>query len=162
MEDVRTCFELETFLQNVRNCSWEFATNRIEALGIGNRLPNDWLALLSNSDILECLRATIIAWGLRAIVPREMQLRAVLANHHEKHILVSAGTGSGKTLPMALNILLDDPDQHRITITISPLKRLQMTQLEEFNKHYRIVTVVINEDTPRDPAWYTVSSSMFI
>ena len=38
-----------------------------------------------------------------------MQLHAVLADHHDLDCLIAAGTGSGKTLPTALKILLDDP-----------------------------------------------------
>jgi len=37
-----------------------------------------------------------------------MQLRAVLEDQTEQDSLVAAGTGSEKTLPMTLNILLDD------------------------------------------------------
>jgi hypothetical protein len=36
-----------------------------------------------------------------------MQLRDVLADRLRKDTLIAAGTGSGKTLPIALNILLD-------------------------------------------------------
>lgn len=86
-----------------------------------------------------------------------MQLRSVLADRHGKDSLVAAGTGSGKTLPMALNILLDDPLKNQVTLTLSPLKRLQSTQQEDFETRYRICTVVINEDTPRDEAWWNVS-----
>ena len=65
-------------------------------------------------------------------------------------------TGSGKTLPIALNILLDDPARHPITMMLSPLKRLQVTQESDFNSQYSIPTVVINEDTPREDSWWTV------
>ncbi|KAF9034284.1 P-loop containing nucleoside triphosphate hydrolase protein [Panaeolus papilionaceus] len=69
---------------------------------------------------------------------------------HKKDVLVSAGTGSGKTLPVALAVLLQDPDDHRITITVSPLKRLQSTQANEFIKRYGIQTVVVNDTTSRE------------
>ncbi|KIJ05207.1 hypothetical protein PAXINDRAFT_141443, partial [Paxillus involutus ATCC 200175] len=42
-----------------------------------------------------------------------------------------------------------------ISITISPLKRLQMTQVLECQK-YNICTLVINEDTPNDPSLWEV------
>ncbi|KAF8258172.1 hypothetical protein EI94DRAFT_1490098, partial [Lactarius quietus] len=58
-------------------------------------------------------------------VPREMQLRAVLANQCARDCLVSAGTGSGKTLPIVLSVLLDDLDKNLVTLTLSPLKQLQ-------------------------------------
>ena len=86
-----------------------------------------------------------------------MQLQAVLADFHGLDPFISAGTGSGKTLPTALKILLDNPANHLITITLSLLKRLQVTQQNDFNSHYGICTVVINEDTPRHEAWWDVS-----
>ncbi|KAF8906796.1 hypothetical protein CPB84DRAFT_1675288 [Gymnopilus junonius] len=87
-----------------------------------------------------------------------MQLHAVLADFHHLDSLISAGTGSGKTLPTALKILLDNPADNLVTITLSPLKRLQVTQENDFNSRYGIHTVVINEDTPRHEAWWDVSS----
>ncbi|KAF8256918.1 hypothetical protein EI94DRAFT_1480977, partial [Lactarius quietus] len=85
-----------------------------------------------------------------------MQLKAVLLDYHGKDNLVSAGTGSGKTLPIALNVLLDDLDKQLLTVTLSPLKRLQVSQESDFNTRYGIPTVVINEDTPREDAWWNV------
>ena len=58
------------------------------------------------------------------MVPCEMQFRVVLENHHGKDALIAAGTDSGKTLSIALSILLDDPAAKNITLTISLLKRL--------------------------------------
>ena len=63
-----------------------------------------------------------------------MEPRVVLAERHGFDTLVTSGTGSGKTLRMALVILLDDPADHRITITISPLKCLKATQGSDFNQ----------------------------
>ncbi|KAH9028011.1 P-loop containing nucleoside triphosphate hydrolase protein [Lactarius hengduanensis] len=84
-----------------------------------------------------------------------MQLRVVLADQHKKDALVSAGMGSGKTLPIVLNTLLDAPEKKLVTLVISPLKHLQVTQENDFNTWYGIPTVVINEDTPREDAWWT-------
>lgn len=86
-----------------------------------------------------------------------MQLRTLLADVKGKDCLVSAGTGSGKTLPIALKILLDDPTKNLITLTLSPYKRLQKTQETDFTTRYQILTAVINEDTPRDDTWWSVS-----
>ena len=58
---------------------------------------------------------------------------------------------------MALTILLDDPADNQITITISPLKRLQVTQESDFNRRYGIRTVVINDDTKNENSWRDVS-----
>ena len=89
-------------------------------------------------------------------VPREMQLRAILSDSQGKDTLVSAGTGSGKILPIALNVLLDDLDCNLVTLTLSPLKRLQVTQETDFNTRYGMPTVVINEDTLREDSWWNV------
>jgi replicative superfamily II helicase len=92
-------------------------------------------------------------------VPREMQLRAILSDSQGKDTLVSVGTGSGKTLPITLNVLLDDPDKNLITLTLSLLKCLQVTQESDFNTQYGIHTVVVNEDTPREDLWWNMSIS---
>ncbi|KAK0458768.1 uncharacterized protein EV420DRAFT_1231973, partial [Desarmillaria tabescens] len=55
--------------------------------------------------------------------PREMQLRAALASYENRDSAVIAGTGSGKTLIIALLIPSDKPSDGA-TITISSLKRL--------------------------------------
>ena len=75
--------------------------------------------------------------------------------------MIIAGTGSGKTLPIALCILLDDPAKKLVTLTLSPLKRLQITQENDFNTRYGISTVCINEDTPRDENWWNVLNVSF-
>lgn len=131
----------------------------ISRLELLPKLPAKFLDSLDDKDLLLCFRATLLCFYATngVLIPREMQLRAVLADQNGKDYLVAAGTGSGKTLPMALNILLDDPSKHLITITISPLKRLQSTQENDFNTRYGIPTVVINEDTPRDETWWNVS-----
>jgi hypothetical protein len=123
-------------------------------------LPLTYLNSLSEEDKTVCLRATMICWVMSKLtmVPREMQLRVVLADVHAKDALIAAGTGSGKTLPIALCILLDDPTANYLSITISPLKRLQVTQESDFNNRFGIPTVTINEDTPRDSEWWNVSA----
>ena len=123
-----------------------------------SRLPMDFLNGLAEKDKTTCLLATLICWCVTGgtQVPRAMQLRAVLADRLRKDTLIAAGTGSGKTLPIALNILLDDPTKKLVTITFSPLKRLQVTQENDFNSRYGIPTVVINQDTPDEDNWYQV------
>lgn len=82
-------------------------------------------------------------------VPHEMQLKAVLSDYHEKDTLISAGTGSSKTLPITLSVLLNDLDEQLVTVILSPLKWLQVS---DFNTQYGIPTVVLNEDTLREDA----------
>jgi hypothetical protein len=121
------------------------------------------LSSLEDADKIFCWRAILLCYKvtLGQQIPREMQLRSVLSDHHVFDCLIAAGTGSGKTLPTALKILLDDPASSLTTITLSPLKRLQVTQENDFNSKYGIKTVVINEDTPRDDTWWEVSSIFF-
>ncbi|PPQ81297.1 hypothetical protein CVT24_009899 [Panaeolus cyanescens] len=120
------------------------------------RLPRNYLMSLDDKDREICLRACLVCYSVTGAsqVPRQMQLQVVISNQHGKDCLVSAGTGSGKTLPIALNILLDDDSKQTVTITFSPLKRLQVTQENDFITRYSIPTVVINEDTPNDDAWW--------
>ncbi|KAF8233171.1 hypothetical protein L208DRAFT_1268284, partial [Tricholoma matsutake] len=86
-----------------------------------------------------------------------LQLCACLATFNGQDSLVDAGTGSGKTLLIALSLLLDDPANHFVSLTISPLKRLQVTQADNFNKNYRIPTIAINDDTPWEDNYWNVS-----
>lgn len=106
------------------------------------------------------LRACLMCWtaSLSKLVPREMQLQHVIGDRTGQNTLVSAGTGSGKTLPMALCILLDDPEENKVTLTLSPLKRLQITQEHDIPLKFGVPTLVINEDTPRQEAWWAASS----
>ncbi|KAG2005988.1 II DNA helicase [Coprinopsis cinerea AmutBmut pab1-1] len=151
---------LEDHLQQLRTARLSFLVDI--SLKIANdfssKIPNEWICTLpaDNHDRKICYRAILICWAVTGeLVPRVMQLKAVLAIQNGKYVLVSAGTGSGKTLPMALNILLDDPSMHYLTIILCPLKRLQKAQVEEFTWRFKICTVVINEDTPRDERWYS-------
>ena len=92
------------------------------------QLPNDFIATLSEIDRTDALRASLIVHhkSLHTIVPRTFQLQASLAILHGKDSIVTAGTGSGKTLCQLIPLLLR-PDT--LSITISPLKRLQVTQV---------------------------------
>ena len=128
-----------------------------------DQLPIAYLNSLSADDKTVCLWAIMICWVMSkmTMVPREMQLRVVLADVHVKDALVVAGTGSGKTLLIALCILLDDPTANYLSITIYPLKRLQVTQESDFNNRFVIPTVTItisNKDTPRDNERWNVST----
>jgi replicative superfamily II helicase len=160
-ETVPTTLELSQWLRIIRACSGNELCDLVSLLGLRERLPSEFLATLDDDDLTVCYRAAIICYGVTGSVqvPREMQLKAVLSDYHGRDTFVSAGTGSGKTLPIALNVLLDDPDKNLVTITLLPLKRLQVTQETDFNTRYGIPTVVINEDTPREDSWWSVSDS---
>ncbi|KAF9486495.1 P-loop containing nucleoside triphosphate hydrolase protein [Pholiota conissans] len=145
-------------LQFFRTCSDEAISELSLAIkGLHERLPQEYLAGLQSDDLILCLRVSLISWSTTGgeIVPRVIQLKDVLGDRRGRSTLVSAGTGSGKSIPMALNILLDDPRQNLISITVSPLKRLQASQVDYFMERFGIRTFAINEDTPRDEAWWT-------
>jgi len=147
-------------LQFFRTCSPAEISHLVATEIPQNRLPLTYLNNLSEEDKTVCLWATMICWVISetTMVPREMQLWVVLAGVHAKDALVAAGTGSGKTLPIALCILLDDPTSNYLSITISPLKWLQAMQESDFNNHFGIPTVTINEDTSCDNEWWNVST----
>ena len=109
------------------------------------------------------LRACLTMWSAsgKMIVPMEFQLQAVISVMSGQDALIDVATGYGKTLCMIIPCLLDAPGM--VSIIISPLKRLQVVQVLEFER-YGIRTVAINEDTPNDPElwkvrlgiWYTL------
>jgi hypothetical protein len=129
-----------------------------------DQVPVAYLADLSEKDRILCWRASLICMEVTGgtEIPREMQLRVVVADQNLGDSLTSAGTGSGKTLPIALNCWLDNPSTQPVTLTISPLKRLQSTQASVFSKKYNVPTCTINEDTPRDDAWWDVRLFCFL
>jgi hypothetical protein len=155
---------LEQRIQVLRNLPWRDISDLASQEIPEDKIPVAYLAGLNEKDRILCLRASLICLEVTggAQIPREMQLRAVVADQNGGDSLISAGTGSGKTLPIALNFLLDDPSLEPVTLTISPLKRLQSTQANDFTKKYNVPTLTINEDTPRDDTWWDVSHSNFV
>lgn len=118
---------LQDRLQYLRTCSGKEITElSTSIIDLQTQLPQDYLAELTECERVICHRASVVCWSVTRgkQVPRKMQLRAILADRLGKESLISAGTGSGKTLPIAINILLDDPSQNMVTITLSPLTRL--------------------------------------
>ncbi|KAF9073941.1 hypothetical protein BDP27DRAFT_1399857 [Rhodocollybia butyracea] len=94
-----------------------------------------------------CLLAFYATRGLE--VPKIIQLQATLVSNRQNSLVV-ASTGFGKKHIMALLMLLETSDSTRIFITISPLKRLQATQVTSFLLKYGIKTLAINQDTRKD------------
>lgn len=158
-ETVDTIPDLSECLHSLRTCSGDELAELASNLGLEGQLPLAFLDGLTEEDKTLCYCVSLLCYcvTLTVQIPHEMQLRVVLADQHRKDVLVSAGTGSGKTLPIVLNALLNTPHKHLVTLVILPLKHLQITQENDFNTRYGIPTVVINEDTPREDAWWTVS-----
>lgn len=137
--------------------------HRISTLVIPpDRLPTDYLQSLLCEDLVLCLRACLLVYTItRAkFIPRDFQLEASLETVRGRDSVIIAGTGSGKTLCILIPLLLDPVS---ISITISPLKRLQMMQVclysaSKLSQIYSVQvkdfvacgirTLAINEDTP--------------
>jgi ATP-dependent helicase YprA (DUF1998 family) len=129
--DITSVSTLEEHLDQLRLSSAEDIELLLQNTINSERLPLVYWNALSNEDRITASRACLLAYAVTGgtQVPRELQLRACLATYHAHDSLIDTGTGSGKTLPIALNLLLDDPRLKKISLTISPLKRLQVTQV---------------------------------
>ncbi|KAG6805127.1 hypothetical protein H0H92_000586, partial [Tricholoma furcatifolium] len=134
---------LASFMNYIQNLSGSDLEQLVVHEIPSERLPGSFLAELGTADRPVALRACLLAWIVtaRSQVPQRHQLEAFLATYHGRDSLISASTGSGKTLIIVLCLLMDDPANHHISITISPLKRLQVTQAEDFNMRYHIPTL---------------------
>ncbi|KAK7460975.1 hypothetical protein VKT23_008903 [Stygiomarasmius scandens] len=122
-----------------------------------DRVPTEYLFTLDISDQIIAIRLCILVYYATKgqEVPKKIQLEAALASIKADSLIVAA-TGFGKTHIMALVMLLEDSPS-RLTITISPLTRLQTTQTEAFLKKYGIKTIEINQNTPREKEWWTTN-----
>lgn len=116
-----------TFVDLVRRAPLDVLI-QLASVSIKNRLPHDFIATLDNEEKLDAIRACLIVSVLTdgSIVPRTFQLEASLAILRRHDSVIIAGTGSGKTLCLLIPILLR---LESISLTISPLKRLQTTQV---------------------------------
>ncbi|KAF8158781.1 P-loop containing nucleoside triphosphate hydrolase protein [Mycena galopus ATCC 62051] len=112
--------------------------------------PRSFLLTLSPDDCVKVFRACLLVYSQTRgkIVPLQGQLEASLASMSGRDSFVIARTGYGKTLCIAIPLLLEP---NSVTLTISPLKRLQTMQVQDFIRKYGIPTVAINEDTPSSP-----------
>lgn len=91
-------------------------------------LPIDYLQSLPLNDLALSLRACLVVYTitLGKFIPRVFQLQATLETMRGRDSIVIAGTGSGKTMCIVIPLLLEP---NCISVTISPLKRLQMMQV---------------------------------
>ena len=122
---------LEETLRDIRKLPPDSLDARFMTTIPEERIPTTYIQQLNAADRTTVQRACLLAWAVTGgtQVPREPQLRVLLAIYHGIDCLFYAGTGSGKTLPIALLLLLDDPENGYVSLTISPLKRLQVTQV---------------------------------
>lgn len=104
-----------------------------------------WISSLDPEPHLDALRACLLVFSVSdgRVIPRKFQLTAGLAAFRQKHAIINAGTGSGKTLSMVIPLLMDP---EAVAIIVSPLKRLQTAQAEELER-FLVKPLVINQDT---------------
>ncbi|KAJ7866686.1 hypothetical protein B0H13DRAFT_2561173 [Mycena leptocephala] len=141
-------FFMPVLLGVIRIPDDEDATRYSKMLILPSRLPSSaFLASLSAQEHATLLRAYLIVYSLSRgkMVPHQGQLESSLAAMPGRESIVIARTGYGKTLCIAIPLLLQPGT---VTLTISPLKRLQHMQAQDFVRKYGIPTVAINEDTP--------------
>ncbi|KAJ3516126.1 hypothetical protein NMY22_g14281 [Coprinellus aureogranulatus] len=154
--DYHTIYDRETTLQMVREATEDHL--RFWAAAIPATLyPSAFVDSLSDdSERVFCMKACLLVYFATnyTLVPRRLQLLAALAIHYRNDSLFYSGTGSGKTMVIAIALLMANPSDRYIVITISPLKRLQVTQEKDFNEKYGIPTLAINEDTNRSPEFF--------
>ncbi|KAK1223963.1 hypothetical protein PQX77_013151 [Marasmius sp. AFHP31] len=149
-EPVESCKELREAIQDVMKMNNEALVSIINTYDISStpQFPSVYLSTLSGKELNLALRVIVVAFyvtGAREI-PREHQVKAVCLSYNNDSAII-AGTGSGKTLITAL--LMWMTGRGRVSITISPLKRLQDTQGKDFEEKYQIPTLVVNESTER-------------
>ncbi|KAJ7598193.1 P-loop containing nucleoside triphosphate hydrolase protein [Mycena floridula] len=117
-------------------------------------IPNEYLRTLSTSHLTRALRYIFVCWHVTGETqcPKKLQIEAALGLWAKNDVFMVAGTGQGKTLAGMLNQLLDDTDG--ITVVISPLKRLQASQASGVKSTYRLETLIVNEDMPRNTEFW--------
>ena len=116
-----------TDVEYLQNATLETLENLTAELA-DERFLFDYIQTLNAEDKIDSLRACIIIHNITSgkIVPCPFQLQASLALLHGSDVLITAGTGSSKTLCLLLPMLLRP---WLMSITISLLKCLQATQV---------------------------------
>ena len=101
-------------------------------------LPQDYLRELDASDCMICLRGSLVCWAISKgkMVLREMQLCSIVADQQVQDSLVSAGTGSGKTLPIAICCYIPIPQVNSVSVSVCLVTFTQtQTVVHYFTKH---------------------------
>jgi ATP-dependent helicase YprA (DUF1998 family) len=116
--------EAQAFVQGVRETALATLEPVINDIIPVNLAPSvRFLDSLVPDERSKALKAALIIYVLsgNTMVPREFQLQASLAEMAGFDTSVMSGTGTGKTLIMAISHILDPG---RVSFIISPLKRL--------------------------------------
>ncbi|KAK7051030.1 hypothetical protein VNI00_005142 [Paramarasmius palmivorus] len=132
----------------------EMSVTQLEAvindkkIGLSSDYPHRYISTLQDDNLALALKAIIIGYLITdgREISRELQVDAVRMSY-EKDSAVFAGTGSGKTLIIAILIWMTG--DRKVCFTVSPLKRLQSTQAKDFRLKYKIPKLAINGETDR-------------
>jgi len=83
---------LDNRLRTIRECSIETLESILSNLSLTNRLPAAYLSQLDEVDLTICFRATLLCYfvTLGTQVPREMQLKAIVADQKGEDSLIAA------------------------------------------------------------------------
>jgi hypothetical protein len=121
--------QIQIIIQAIREIPLEQLQAMVGELVPLELMPSaDFIHALSPNERTDVLRACLIVFVLSesTMVPRQLQLQAALAELAGFDSILISGTGSGKTLAMAIPHILHP---ERVSFVISPLKRLQITQV---------------------------------
>lgn len=124
--------ELEDILQDLR----EKTLPELEVLALdllpADAIPTQYVNTLDEKHKTIALRASLLVYYASKcrIVPRQYQLEANNGLEDGLEVIVDSGTGSGKTLCQIIPNLLHP---NTTSMTISPLKRLQILQVASFD-----------------------------
>lgn len=131
---------MDAVLQGIRKSTLEELQTAIGDLIPLELMPSaTFFDALSAHERTEAFKACLIVFILSDSkkVPRRFQLMASLASLAGRDSLVTSATGSGKTLCIVIPLLLR-PEQ--VSFLISPLKRLQSTQVISCNTCFWLAT----------------------
>ncbi|KII90705.1 hypothetical protein PLICRDRAFT_106554 [Plicaturopsis crispa FD-325 SS-3] len=112
------------------------------------------LGSLSPAQQLEAWRACLLVYEATGHkkVPRDFQLQSALASLRGIDSVITAGTGSGKTLINAIAPLLYP---ETVTILMSPLRRIQENQVSIIpSSKLGVRAAAIHSDSPKDASFW--------
>ena len=137
-------------------CSPEDISGLVTIVIPEDRLPLQYLKSLSSEEKTICYWAAMVCWAVThsTIVPPEMPCSSFRLS--KMRLFDCHGNRQWEDFAYC------NPAANFITIIVSPLKWLQVTQELDFNSHFQIPTITINEDTPHNIAWWNLNVSILV
>jgi superfamily II DNA or RNA helicase len=116
---------LASDLETIRNLTGDLLILKYQQIPPSQQLRHEFIVNLETHEREIAYKGCLLLYTITngAKVPREFQLEATLALLAGRDSLINAGTGSGKTLCMALPALLDPTSVSLVT------KQLQILQV---------------------------------